>query len=359
LSTEAPRERGPTHGRILEPLDYTPVAWLPGPHLPTVWASTCRHAPAPPLETERLELPDGDFVDLAWTPRPADRVVIVLHGLEGNLQSRYVRALMTALDGTGYRGVLLQFRGCSGEPNRLDRSYHSGDTGDLAYLVDWLERRFGVAPFAAVGYSLGGNVLLKWLGERGAGAPLATAVAVSVPFDLAACADRLEEGFSRVYLRRLLASMQNKYRRKFATRPSPLAIDDIRRLDTFWKFDDAVTAPLHGFCDAHDYYARSSSRQYLPHIAIPCLIIQAIDDPFVPVRALPQVTELAPATTLELAAHGGHVGFVARACSPSAPSWLESRILRHLQACRPAAHSEDVESAGGRHSAGQPEDRQK
>ena len=314
--------------------DFTPARWLPGPHLPTLWASLCRHPPSVPLTLERCELADGDFVDLAWTPAPTGPCVVVLHGLEGSRHSPYVRALLAALHAAGYRAVLMHFRGCSGEPNRRDRSYHSGDTGDVAAVCAHIGRRDGRLPFAAVGYSLGGNVLLKWLGEKGARQPLTTAVAVSVPFDLAACADRLNQGASRFYQWHLLRSMQAKFAAKFRARPAPLAVPYPRAFTTFWAFDDAVTAPLHGFRDAAEYYARSSSRAWLAHIAIPTLIVHAANDPFVPASAIPDAWELAPLVTLELAAGGGHVGFVAGWLPGRARYWLEARIVAHLNAVR-------------------------
>ncbi len=318
------------HGRIIERGDFCASRWLPGPHLPTIWASVGRRPPRVPLRFERVELADGDFLDLAWTGRREGPVVLVLHGLEGSHESSYARAILHALDAAGYRAVLLHFRGCSGEPNRLDRNYHSGDTGDLALIAAHIATRTGRPPYAAIGYSLGGNVLLKWLGETGAANPLTTAVAVSVPFDLAACATRLNQGFSRLYQHRLVRSMRDKYLAKFATRPSPLAIADVRRLNTFWTFDDQVTAPLHGFRDADDYYRRSSSRQFLSRIAVPTLIVHAHDDPFVPATAIPSAAELAPATTLELTARGGHVAFIGSS-GARAGDWLESRILTHLR----------------------------
>ncbi len=321
----------PAHGRLRRPENFRALRWLPGPHLPTIWASEFRAVNSVNLEFERLELPDGDFVDLATTPNKLAPAVIVLHGLEGSHQSSYARAILAALHGAGFWGVLLHFRGCSGEPNRLARTYHSGDTADLAYVVQWLEARTGVAPFAAIGYSLGGNVLLKWLAEENASARLETAVAVSVPFDLAACADRLNEGFSRIYQRRLVKSMQDKYLLKFKTQASPLGRLDVRQLKTFWDYDDQVTAPLHGFRDVHDYYGRSSSRQYLSDITIPTLILHARDDPFVPAHAIPEATELGAHTALELVAHGGHVGFVSNQPRDHEGHWLERRICSHLR----------------------------
>ena len=173
--------------------------------------------------------------------------------------------------------------------------------------------------------------MLKWLAEENASARLETAVAVSVPFDLAACADRLNEGFSRIYQRRLVKSMQDKYLLKFKTQASPLGRLDVRQLKTFWDYDDQVTAPLHGFRDVHDYYGRRSSRQYLSDITIPTLILHARDDPFVPAHAIPEATELGAHTALELVAHGGHVGFVSNQPRDHEGHWLERRICSHLR----------------------------
>ena len=314
--------------------DYAPASWLPGPHLPTLWAALCRALPALSVEFERIELADGDFLDLAWTSDNGGPIVLILHGLEGSHRSSYARAMLAALAGAGYRGVLMHFRGCSGSPNRLPRSYHSGDTADAATVVDLITRRSGRPPFAMIGYSLGGNVLLKWLGETGTTCPLTTAVAVSVPFDLAACADRLAQGASRLYQWYLVRSMQARFTAKFGAHGNPLGIADITALDSFWRFDDAVTAPLHGFRDVHDYYARASCRQFLHGVAIDTLILHAEDDPFVPASAIPRAEQLARSITLELAAHGGHVGFVTGRVPGFTNYWLEARIIAHLDSAR-------------------------
>ena len=291
---------------------------------------------------ERLELPDGDFLDLAWTPDHGGPCVLVLHGLEGSHRSPYVRAMLAALHSAGYRGVLMHFRGCSGAPNRLPRSYHSGDTGDAASVVAHITAQHGRPPFAAIGYSLGGNVLLKWLGECGAAASFMTAVAVSVPFDLAACADRLAKGASRFYQWHLVRSMQARFTAKFGTGDNPLGITDIKTLDSFWRFDDAVTAPLHGFRDVHDYYTSASCRPFLKRIARPTLILHAADDPFVPALAVPCAAELGAEVSLELAAHGGHVGFITGAVPGRARYWLEARIIAHLDEVRAGAAHKDA-----------------
>jgi predicted alpha/beta-fold hydrolase len=289
--------------------DFKPAWWLPGPHLQTVWPLVRRRNNMP-TRRERLELPDGDFLDLDWTLRGDGPLVIVLHGLEGSIRSHYAGAIMQALDMHGMRSVLMHFRGCSGEPNRLARSYHSGETGDLEFVLQLLRGRYPDAPMAAVGYSLGGNVLLKYLGERGADCVLQAAAAVSVPFDLHNAARRLERGVSRIYQWQLLRRLRGSIRMKFNMRSAPVALDDLDSLDTFRRFDDRVTAPLHGFRDVDDYYTRSSSRQYLQHIRIPTYILHSRDDPFMSPDAVPGETDLAEAVTLEISAGGGHVGFV-------------------------------------------------
>jgi predicted alpha/beta-fold hydrolase len=293
----------------------------------TLWGSLFRIRPRLELEIERLELPDGDFVDLAWSGPGSGRMVLILHGLEGTLDSHYAGGLLRTLNNHGFRTCFMHFRGCSGEINRLPRSYHSGETGDLQTVVEHILQR---GPLhAAVGFSLGGNVLLKWLGEQRESAAISTAIAVSVPFRLADAAQRLEGGLSRVYQHHLLTRLKRKYRTKFKQMPSPLQT----RLDTittFYQFDDAITAPLHGFTGADDYYSRSSSFPYLKQIRTPTLIIHALDDPFMWPHTIPGQSELSPAVTLELARHGGHVGFITGLIPGRARYWLDMRIIQWL-----------------------------
>ncbi|MGD2112104.1 MAG: hydrolase [Gammaproteobacteria bacterium] len=310
---------------------FKPAWWLPGAHLQTLYPSLCRRRRRPELRRERLELPDGDFLDLDWNGRRYGPIVLVLHGLEGSLESHYTAGILAALGAQGFRAVLMYFRGCSGEPNRLRRSYHSGDSGDLHYVIDHISRHHPHTPLAVIGYSLGGNVLLKWLGEQGRHAPVATAVAVSVPFDLDAAAVKLERGFSRIYQRHLLGKLRRSVLAKSQRLPPPVPLDALETLTTFRAFDDAVTAPLHGFTGVHDYYARSSSRGYLRRIAVPVLIIHAVDDPFLPASAIPDEEDLAKPVTLELSQRGGHVGFVAGNWPLRAHYWLETRICAHLR----------------------------
>jgi uncharacterized protein len=306
--------------------DFRAPWWLRSAHLQTIYPTLFRRGPRISLRRERLELDDGDFLDLDWSAGAGGPVVLVLHGLEGSSDSPYARGMLGAVHARGWRGVVMHFRGCSGEPNRLPRSYHSGDTGDLARVIAHLGGRGDVSALAAVGYSMGGNVLLKWLGEQGAGAGLDAAVAVSVPFTLSAAADRLTRGLSRIYQQRLIADLRAKMQRKFSRGACPIDLHRAGRSRNFWEFDDCVTAPLHGFADVHDYYARSSSRQFLGGIRVPTLILHAEDDPFMSPEVIPSPDELSPCTRLEVSARGGHVGFVQGAVPWRPRYWIEERI---------------------------------
>lgn len=308
---------------------FIPPWWLRNPHGQTLWQNVLRRCPLPATRAERLELPDGDFVDLHWTLRDSGPIVVVLHGLQGSLRSIYARGLLRALDEHGWRAVFMHFRGCSGAPNRLPRFYHAGDTGDLNVLIDTLRAREPGTPLAAVGFSLGGNVLLKWLGEQGERAPLACAAAVSVPFDLSDAAARFERGFSRFYQWHLLRCLRRSIREKF-NRGTASLFGDLARLRTMREYDDKIAAPLHGFAGADDYYAKSSSRQYLRHIRTPTLIVHALDDPFMTERAVPRPNELSDSITFELSRHGGHVGFVTGGYPWRPQYWLEQRVPDYL-----------------------------
>ena len=305
---------------------FRPAWWLPGPHSQTLWAAVVRRRGKPALERERVELPDGDFLDLDWngTDSGDAPIVVLLHGLEGSSESPYAWGLLAAFRRRGWPAVVMHFRGCGGEPNRLARCYHSGETGDLAWFAGELARRFPGRPLFAAGVSLGGNVLLKWLGELGAGAPLAGAAAISVPFDLGQCADRVERGFSKVYRRYLVRQMHLKIRAKFGTwHESPIDLAKLPRWRTFRAFDENVTAPLHGFAGAEDYYRKASSGPWVPRIRIPTLIVQARNDPFVPGTVLPSPS---PSVRMEASPHGGHAGFVAGAVPGRPRYWLEERV---------------------------------
>jgi len=305
---------------------FRPLFWLENPHLQTLYPVVFKGR-AYAGRKQRLELPDGDFLDLVWGSG-AGALVLVMHGLEGSIRSHYASAIMTALDAAGYQAVFMHFRGCSGEPNRLDRAYHSGDTADMATVAEHVSRTTTKPLYATIAYSLGANAMLKWLGETGEAAPMQKAVAVSVPFQLADADQRLSSGASRIYREYLLGHLRAAYRRKFAHRPSPLAVD-VDKLRTFYQFDDQVTAPLHGFSGADDYYQKSSCRQYLRGIRKNTLIIHAEDDPFLYPASIPPETDLSASVVLELSEHGGHVGFMAGKRFPQ--RWLESRILRFME----------------------------
>lgn len=339
-------------------LPYLAPAWLPGAHLQTVWPLVLRGGiPLPAYRRERLETPDGDFLDLDWyygegnsvaspgahshVPQARGTVsaacisgspplVVLFHGLEGSSRSHYARALMHAVAEHGWHGVVVHFRGCSGEPNRLARAYHSGDSAEIAWVLQTLNQRY--AHLCTIGVSLGGNALLKYLGEYGSQALPFAAAAVSVPYDLAAANRMLSRGigllYSRHFLRSLIPRSLAKVQR-FPGHPGYTELAAIRAARTLRDFDTAVTAPLHGFRDADDYYARSSSAQYLPGISVPTLLLHARNDPFLPAAALPAPKRLPTCVQFELSARGGHVGFVSGG-PPGHLNWLPQRLLGHL-----------------------------
>jgi predicted alpha/beta-fold hydrolase len=309
---------------------FRPAWWLPGPHLQTLYPSLFRKRLAPPLQRERIELPDGDFLDIDWTRDQAGPVVVLLHGLEGSLRSHYISGLLHTLSASGLRAAVLYFRGCSGEPNRLARSYHSGESGDLDRVLKHLAASGRRVPIYLVGVSLGGNVLLKWLGEHPHQTLVSKAVAVSVPFELNAAALRLQRGFSRVYQAYLLRRLRHKTRRKAQHHVLPVASSRLGRLRTFRAFDHEVTAPLHGFSGVDHYYTTCSSRAYLRHIATPTLLLQAQNDPFLTTDALPSEAELGPGVRLELCRDGGHAGFVSGPWPWKPYYWLDARIRAFL-----------------------------
>jgi len=279
---------------------------------------------------------DGDFVDLDWLDAPASArtpLLLVLHGLEGSCRSHYVGGLLELARDEGWGGVVLNFRSCSGEPNRLPRFYHSGDTADLDEIVGRLTVQEPGCVIVAVGVSLGGNVLLKWLGESGDGVPpaLAAAVGISVPFDLEQCARALDRGFQKwVYTANFMRTFKQKVRAKAQRHGAFVDLDAVRRARTFAAYDRVVTAPLHGFADEVDYWRRASCGPYLATVRRPTLLLSALDDPFVPASALPASAALPPGVTLEVTSGGGHVGFV-EGPPWRVRSWAERRAIEFLR----------------------------
>jgi len=295
----------------------------------TLWPAFFKKRYVLDLTPEQVELDDGDFIDLRWSKASSKKTVLVLHGLEGEIESHYANGIMFQLEQAGYKPVFMYFRGCSGRLNRLTRAYHSGDTGDVSFIINHIKNRTGNFPFAAIGFSLGGNVLLKWLGETGYSNPLKKAVAVSVPFRLNDAADRLEKGVSKIYRNHLLASLKKTYIKKFNTMPSPLDLD-VKQLKSFWDYDDKVTAPLHGFDGAQDYYDKCSSRQFLKKIIVSTRIIHSQDDPFMFNATAPEPEELNQNIDFLLTQCGGHVGFISSKSLFSVQSWSENKIIEFL-----------------------------
>ena len=320
------------HNPVIIQSRFKPAWWIPGAHGQTIWPYYFRITPRIPLTWERQELPDGDFLDLVWSTDTNGPLVILFHGLEGSIHSHYSKSMLAKLYTMGWQGVFMHFRGCSGLHNRLARSYHSGDTGDIRFIIRKLTKRFPGRPLAAVGYSLGGNALLKYLGEDQSETPLFAAAAVSVPFDLARAAEYLDQGLSRFYQRHLVRKLQKRTIEKFCHRDdAPFSLQQVNQWKTFHEFDDHVTAPLHGFSGSDEYYRSSSSRQFLDKISIPTLLIQSLDDPFLPEDALPDENDLSNQVTLELSSGGGHVGFIYGNIPGKAAYWPEIRIPEFLQ----------------------------
>lgn len=307
---------------------FKPAWWLLNPHLQTLWPVFCRRpVKGMPMQKERFELPDGDFIDLVWVGKEKQGpLIILLHGLEGSVQSPYAQGMLQAIHQRGWRGVLMHFRGCSGEPNRTVRSYHSGETQDLGLIVAALHEREPDTLLAAVGFSLGGNVLLKWLGETADHNPLAAAAAVSVPFELHKSANRMQQGFSRLYQRHFLQCLHKRLSHQFQVYPASFQMPALNELKSMWEFDDKITAPLHGFSSVHEYYSISSSRQYLNKIQVPTLIVHSKDDPFMSPDCIPEQHELSGAIQLEVTERGGHVGFVTGSMPGRERYWLDERI---------------------------------
>jgi predicted alpha/beta-fold hydrolase len=302
----------------------------------TVWGKFARERVALPTVTERWTTPDNDFLDLVRLPAEGNAPrLVILHGLEGTPQSHYVGGLFNAAAARGWGADLLIFRGCGDELNRAARSYHSGETSDLDFVVRRLSHAHSSAPIVLAGVSLGGNVLLKWLGESGSALPSAVvaAVGVSVPFDLARSCRHIDSGFSRVYSWNFLRTLKSKALKKIGQHPRLASVDAVERSHSLWSFDDAFTSVAHGFRDAADYYARSSSLQFLSDIRVPTLLISACDDPFYPDGLLDSVRDMVrenPSVVTEFHARGGHVGFVEGTSPRHARYYLDRRVTGFL-----------------------------
>ncbi len=325
------KPRNLPHGCIV-PVPFLPYPGLGGAHAQTMMPALLRRTPALVSRHERLELPDGDFVDLAHSGSGNGPIAVLVHGLGGGFDSKYLRGTALHLIAQGWRTLTLQLRGGGATANRLARTYHHGDTADLRYLWHWLRAKEPLTRIASVGWSLGGNVVLKAAGEEGDAAPVDFVAAASVPFKLEECVEFLKTGFARVYQNRMLDDLKQMIRRKVAGGSvGNVDVQAALRARDFTEFDNAWTAPLNGFADAADYYARAACGQYLHAIRRPTLIVHALDDPFMVPSIIPPATALAPSVLLELCERGGHVGFVGQGRRGRPEYWLEQRLSGWLQ----------------------------
>lgn len=320
---------------MCEAAEFHAPWWLPSPHPQTVAGRFLRPKHTVALRRERIRTPDNDFLDLDFAPTPSDTapVVVLFHGLEGSAQRGYAFATYEELARKGIASLGLNFRSCSGEPNLTARFYHSGETEDIRLVLRELRRRQPDVPLGAIGFSLGGNALLKFIGEEGEAVKelLSAAVAVSVPYDLAAGADHLDRSaIGRFYTRIFIKSLVLKMVQKTALLPPQCDLERARRARSFREFDDAITAPLHGFAGADDYYTRSSSMHFIEHIRIPTLLLHSEDDPFLPAACIPRAAIARnPLVTASIQRTGGHVGFIYG--SPARPRfWAEETAAAFL-----------------------------
>jgi predicted alpha/beta-fold hydrolase len=328
------RESHDTQSDAAPFIEYEAPGWLPGGHCQTIYAYYLKQTLNFTYRRERWETPDCDFIDLDWLDTFSDesKLLVLFHGLEGCSRSHYAVSLMNRLRSEGWRGVVPHFRGCGGEINRLPRGYHAGDSAELDWILRRLKKEHPKRRLYVVGISMGGNDLLKWLGQQGAYALdiVHRAVAVSVPLDLRIAAEQLDRGWNKlIYTRDFLSAMKPKVLKKIAAHGLNLDPRTIRATSTFREIDNLYTAPIHGFKDAEDYWSCSSSSPWLQRIEVPTLLINARNDPFFPGDALPKRAEVAAAMTLEYPASGGHLGFVS-GTFPGQLNWLPGRILRFL-----------------------------
>jgi predicted alpha/beta-fold hydrolase len=312
-------------------VDYPAPAWLPSGHLQTIYPALCLRKPAVPMRRERWDSPDGDFVDVDFVDgAPGQPLVVLFHGLEGSSNSHYARALMAAVAARGWSGAVPHFRGCSGEPNRAPRFYHSGDATEIDWIIRRLHARQTIytGKFYAAGVSLGGNALLRWLGESGHQAALVDAAcAVSAPLDLAQGGAALSRGFNLLYTRMFLQTLKPKCVAKLQQYPRLFDLQALKAARNLYEFDNVVTAPLHGYRNTEDYWHRASAKHVLNDIRVPTLVLNARNDPFLPGQYLPQ--QAAACVQLDYPARGGHVGF-ATGAPPGSLHWLPQRLLHFM-----------------------------
>jgi len=318
--------------------DFVPAWFLPGPHLQTIWGRIVRPRRLVRLRRERIDTPDGDELILDHLDNESDLHFVLMHGLEGSSYSVYIQGILAIIARYGHSATALNFRSCAREehrilksiPNRRPRFYHSGDTGDFDFVLRTLHARAPHKRYLAFGASLGGNVLLKWLGENPTQTIATAGATLSVPYDLGAGSMHLEKtAAGRFYVSRFLSTLKRKARR--ADIAPLIDVDAMQRANTFRAFDDVATAPLHGFIDGNDYYARSSSIHFVGRIQTPALALNAEDDPFLPPDVLPRAKAAAsPAVDFRTTPAGGHVGFIGGAKPWRAEYWGEELVVRWL-----------------------------
>jgi predicted alpha/beta-fold hydrolase len=301
------------------------------PHIQTVFPSVFRKVNGVRYQRERIDTPDGDFLDLDWSKVGSNQIAVILHGLEGDSNRAYVLGMVKALNEAGWDAAAMNFRGCSGECNRTLRYYHSGETEDLDTVLSHAVSRKDYSALVLIGFSLGGNVILKYLGEPGRVFPpsLKKAVVFSVPCDLTAGSKKLNEPSNKLYMMRFLRMLHAKIRMKMEIMPERINDHRYDRIKNFKDFDDRYTAPIFGFNNAEDYWEKASSKPFLPNVSIPTLLINAADDPFLPEHCYPgEEASRSETLFLEIPRHGGHVGFVT--FNNGGRYWSESRALSFL-----------------------------
>ncbi len=312
--------------------DFQPPWWLRNPHIQTLWSPIFRQIKSVNTRLQRFELDDGDFIDLEWLENdniePSAPVLLLLHGLEGSSDSVYIQNLLHNIKPQNWHTVVMNFRSCSKELNRFPRSYHSGETDDLSRVLTMLQEILPDSTIMTAGFSLGGNVVLKYLGESKKNSLIDIAAVVSVPFSLSGASKRMDNGFSCFYRNRLLKELKNKTRRKALKHTQELSalVIALEEIKTFYEFDDQITAPLHGYKGAEDYYQKCSSRQFIKKISKPTLILHALDDPFMTEDDIPREDEISSTVTLELSKRGGHVGFVDGKVPWKTHSYIDKKI---------------------------------
>lgn len=314
---------------------FKPAWWLSNAHGQTMLAKLLQHKPNVANIIETIELPDGDFVDLAWTEQPSASnnkpIVVVLHGLEGSKDSHYARGMIHAIKAKNWIGVVIHFRGCSGRPNRQAASYHSGDIRDITYFSSQLKKQYPNRALLLIGFSLGGNVLINYLANHPEN-PYKAACVICAPLDLASCSKKIDQGLSKIYQRYLLGMLKDSTLKKHQLTPLPnISKDTVQQLNTMWKFDDYITAPLNGFKDAADYYQQVSGIKLMHLVKTPCLCIHAADDPFLSHENIMACNNISSHVTFEISNKGGHVGFITGKNPLKPKFWLEERVPNYLE----------------------------